>query len=192
MSKSAMRHRFALFGINSHRSHIFKLFDDPLFVEKARNVTGLCTTPSDNAMVLCVDEKGQIQVLNRTKPTLPPRPSHVKGYVPHETTMPFSGFDMSTGKVIGKYRKRHRRVPVFARLSHHKTPPEPAFILFQATTQPTGIPRSRPGSSHDHTFTSHRLPPHTSTKWNDGSVPSASGPSSVDGSTVSLVSSRPH
>ena len=71
VSKSTVQRWFSLFGVKPHLSNTFKLSSDPFFIEKVRDVTGLYLNPPDNAMVLCVDEKSQIQALNRTQPTLP-------------------------------------------------------------------------------------------------------------------------
>ena len=71
VSKSTVQRWFSLFGVKPHRSETFKLSTDPFFVEKVRDITGLYLNPPDNAMVLCVDEKSQIQALDRTQPTLP-------------------------------------------------------------------------------------------------------------------------
>ena len=71
VSKSTVQRWFSRFGVKPHLSNSFKLSSDPVFIEKVRDVTGLYLNPPDNAMVLCVDEKSQIQALNRTQPTLP-------------------------------------------------------------------------------------------------------------------------
>ncbi len=71
VSKSTVQRWFSLFGVKPHLSDTFKLSSDPFFIEKVRDVTGLYLHPPDHAMVLCVDEKSQIQALNRTQPTLP-------------------------------------------------------------------------------------------------------------------------
>ena len=75
VSKSTVQRWFSLFGVKPHLSDTFKLSSDPFFIEKVRDVTGLYLNPPDNAMVLCVDEKSQIQALNRTQPTLPAQSS---------------------------------------------------------------------------------------------------------------------
>ena len=103
---------------------------DAIFIEKVRDVTGLYLNPPDNAMVLCVDEKGQTQALNRTQPTLPLGLGYVEGYthdsIRHGTTTLFAALDVATGKVIGQCSKRHRHQEflVFLRLIDRETPPE--------------------------------------------------------------------
>ncbi len=100
------------FGLQPHRSETFKLSKDPLFVEKVRDIIGLYLAPPQRAMVLCVDEKSQIQALDRTQPLLPMRPGQVErrthDYKRHGTLSLFSALDIATGQVIGKCYKRHR------------------------------------------------------------------------------------
>ena len=130
VSKSTVQRWFSLFGVKPHLSDTFKLSSDPFFVEKVRDVTGLYLSPPDNAMVLCVDEKSQIQALNRTQPTLPMGLGYVEGYthdyIRHGTTTLFAALDVATGKVIGKCSKRHRHQEflAFLRLLDNETPPE--------------------------------------------------------------------
>ncbi|NBC20759.1 MAG: IS630 family transposase [Alphaproteobacteria bacterium] len=100
------------FGLQPHRSETFKLSTDPLFVEKVRDIVGLYLAPPDRALVLCVDEKSQIQALDRTQPLLPMRPGQPErrshDYTRHGTTSLFAALDTATGKVIGKCYARHR------------------------------------------------------------------------------------
>ena len=79
ISKSTVARYFALFGIQPHRAKSFKLSTDPFFVEKVRDVVGLYLNPPDKALVLCVDEKSQIQALERTRPVLPMGLGYVEG-----------------------------------------------------------------------------------------------------------------
>ena len=130
VSKSTVQRWFSLFGVKPHLSDTFKLSSDPFFIEKVRDVTGLYLNPPDNAMVLCVDEKSQIQALNRTQPTLPLGLGYVEGYthdyIRHGTTTLFAALDVATGKVIGKCSKRHRHQEflAFLRLIDRETPRE--------------------------------------------------------------------
>ena len=100
------------FGLQPHRSETFKLSRDPLFVEKVRDIVGLYLAPPDRALVLSVDEKSQIQALDRTAPVLPmtfgspERRTH--DYRRHGTTSLFAALDVATGKVIGECHRRHR------------------------------------------------------------------------------------
>lgn len=102
------------FGLQPHRTDTFKLSTDPLFVEKVRDIVGLYLNPPDRALVLCVDEKSQIQALDRTAPLLPLRPGQVErrthDYKRHGTTSLFAALDAKTGTVIGKCQKRHRAI----------------------------------------------------------------------------------
>jgi transposase len=100
------------FGLQPHRSETFKLSTDPLFIEKVRDIVGLYLNPPERAIVLCVDEKSQIQALDRTQPLLPMRPGQVErrthDYMRHGTTSLFAALDVAVGKVIGRCFPRHR------------------------------------------------------------------------------------
>ena len=100
------------FSLQPHRTETFKLSSDPMFVEKVRDIIGLYLDPPDRALVLCVDEKSQIQALDRTQPMLPLRPGQVErrthDYRRHGTTSLFAALDVATGQVIGKCYRRHR------------------------------------------------------------------------------------
>jgi transposase len=100
------------FGLQPHRSETFKLSADPLFVEKVRDIVGLYLDPPERAVVLCVDEKSQIQALDRTQPLLPMRPGQAErrthDYKRHGTLSLFAALDVQVGKVIGRCFRRHR------------------------------------------------------------------------------------
>jgi len=100
------------FSLKPHRTETFKLSTDPLFVDKVRDIVGLYMAPPERAMVLCVDEKSQIQALDRTQPLLPMRPGQIErrshDYTRHGTTSLFAALDIATGKIIGKCYPRHR------------------------------------------------------------------------------------
>jgi hypothetical protein len=100
------------FALQPHRTESFKLSKDPLFVDKVRDIVGLYMTPPEHAMVLCVDEKSQIQALDRTAPLLPMRPGQIErrthDYERYGTTSLFAALDVATGKVIGRVHRRHR------------------------------------------------------------------------------------
>jgi transposase len=114
MSATTVGRIWRAFGLQPHRAESFKLSTDPLFVEKVRDMVGLYLDPPERAVVLCVDEKSQIQALNRFQPILPMMPgtperrSH--DYVRHGTTSLFAALDMATGKVIGSLKARHRAI----------------------------------------------------------------------------------
>ena len=100
------------FGLQPHRVETFKLSNDPQFIEKVRDIVGLYLNPPTNALVLCVDEKSQIQALDRTQPILPlargvaERRTH--DYRRHGTTSLFAALNVATGEVIGQLHRRHR------------------------------------------------------------------------------------
>src|SRR5213594_25901 len=100
------------FDIQPHRVEKFKLSNDPQFEEKVRDIAGLYLDPPERALVLCVDEKSQIQALDRTAPILPLRPGlperQTHDYVRHGTTSLFAALDVATGRVIGECHRRHR------------------------------------------------------------------------------------
>ena len=112
LSRSTVSRIWRAFALQPHRSETFKLSKDPLFVEKVRDIAGLYLNPPDRALVLCVDEKSQIQALDRTQPLLPMRPGQVErrthDYKRHGTTSLFAALDVRTGKVIGECHRRHR------------------------------------------------------------------------------------
>ena len=100
------------FGLRPHRAETFKLSPDPLLIEKVRDIVGLYLDPPDHTVVLCVDEKSQIQALDRTAPLLPMRPGQAErrthDYRRHGTTSLFAALDAKTGTVIGETHRRHR------------------------------------------------------------------------------------
>ncbi len=100
------------FGLQPHRAETFKLSTDPLFAGKVRDIVGLYLAPPDRALVLCVDEKSQIQALDRTQPLLPLRPGRAErrthDYTRHGTTSLFAALDVAAGRVIGRCFPRHR------------------------------------------------------------------------------------
>jgi transposase len=112
VSVSSVQRIWRAFGLQPHRMETFKLSTDPDFVAKVRDVVGLYVSPPQHAIVLCVDEKSQIQALDRSQPMLPMRPgqparrSH--DYTRHGTTSLFAALDIATGHVIGKCYGRHR------------------------------------------------------------------------------------
>ena len=111
LSHNTVSRIWRAFALQPHRTETFKLSADPLFIEKVRDIVGLYLDPPDRALVLCVDEKSQIQALDRTRPLLPLRPGQVEhDYVRHGTTSLFAALDARTGKVIGECHRRHRAV----------------------------------------------------------------------------------
>ena len=113
LSQSALSRIWRAFALQPHRTETFKLSTDPLFIEKVRDIVALYLNPPDGALVLCVDEKSQIQALDRSQPLLPMRPGQIErrthDYVRHGTTSLFAALDVKTGEVIGEC---HRAPPI--------------------------------------------------------------------------------
>ena len=112
LSQTAVSRIWRAFGLQPHRQETFKLSTDPMFVDKVRDIVGLYMDPPLMAMVLCVDEKSQIQALDRTQPLLPLAPGiperRTHDYERHGTTTLFAALDIATGAVIGEVHRRHR------------------------------------------------------------------------------------
>src|SRR5580700_548173 len=112
LSRMTISRIWHAFGLQPHRTDSFKLSPDPLLIEKVRDIVGLYMNPPDHALVFCVDEKSQIQALDRTQPMLPLRPGQVQrrthDYKRHGTTSLFAALDLKTGRVIGQLHRRHR------------------------------------------------------------------------------------
>jgi transposase len=114
LNQTAISRIWRAFSLAPHRSETFKLSKDPLFIDKVRDIVGLYLNPPERALVLCVDEKSQIQALDRTAPLLPMRPGQIErrthDYARHGTTSLFAALDAKTGKIIGQNQQRHRSV----------------------------------------------------------------------------------
>jgi transposase len=147
LSQSAVVRIWHAFALQPHRCETFKLSRDPLFVDKVRDIVGLYMAPPERALVLCVDEKPQIQALERTAPVLPMRPGqverHTHTYVRHGTTDLFAALDAKTGRVIGACRERHRsqEFRAFLDLIDCNVPPdlEVHLVLDNASTHKTPL-----------------------------------------------------
>ena len=130
LSQTAVSRIWRAFGLQPHRQETFKLSSDPLFVDKVRDIVGLYLDPPLKAMVLCVDEKSQIQALDRTQPILPLAPGvperRTHDYMRHGTTTLFAALDIATGAVIGELHRRHRSSEFvqFLRTIDANVPPE--------------------------------------------------------------------
>lgn len=122
ISKSTVARYFALFGLQPHRTKSFKLSTDPFFVEKLRDIVGLYLNPPDKALVLCVDEKSQVQALERTQPVLPMGLGYIEGvthdYYRHGTTTLFAALDIVDGDVMWQCKPRHRHQEFLSFLKH--------------------------------------------------------------------------
>jgi len=114
LSQTAISRIWRAFSLQPHRLEHWKLSKDPLFVEKVRDIVGLYLDPPERAMVLCVDEKSQIQALDRSAPTLPVLPGTparaTHDYVRNGTSSLFAALELASGKVIGSLHSRHRAV----------------------------------------------------------------------------------
>ena len=114
LSRMTISRIWRAFGLQPHRADTFKLSPDPLLIEKVRDIVGLYMNPPDHALVLCVDEKSQIQALDRTQPLLPLQPGQVErgthDYKRNGTTSLFAALDLKTSRVIGQFHHRHRSV----------------------------------------------------------------------------------
>jgi putative transposase len=122
VSRQTVHRIWNAFGLQPHRQRHFKPSTDPFFVEKVRDIVGLYLNPPDKAIVLCVDEKSQIQALNRTQPLLPMGLGYVEGvthdYVRHGTTTLFAALDIASGQVLTKCKHRHRHQEYLGFLKH--------------------------------------------------------------------------
>ena len=122
MSQSAIGRIWRAFELKPHRHETFKLSTDPFFVEKVRDVVGLYLSPPEKAIVLSVDEKSQVQALDRTQPILPMTPGQAErgthDYVRHGVTSLFAALNVATGEVIGKCHRRHRHQEFVKFLDH--------------------------------------------------------------------------
>jgi transposase len=112
LSQTAVSRIWRAFALQPHRVKTFKLSKDPLFIDKVRDIVGLYLDPPDKALVLCVDEKAQIQALDRTQPVLPMRPGQAErrshDYTRHGTTTLFAALDAKSGEVMGEFHQHHR------------------------------------------------------------------------------------
>jgi transposase len=124
LSQSAIVRIWRAFGLKPHLQENFKLSTDPFFVEKVRDIVGLYLNPPEQtrAVVLCVDEKSQVQALDRSQPVLPMRPGqaerHTHDYYRHGTTSLFAALDVATGKVLGRCHRQHRQQEFVRFLNH--------------------------------------------------------------------------
>ncbi len=124
LSRSTIGRIWRDFGLQPHRAETFKLSTDPLFVEKVVDVVGLYHNPPERAVVLCVDEKSQVQALNRSQPVLPMMPGmperRTHDYVRNGITSLFAAFNIADGSVIGELHRQHRAARVQEVFDHHR------------------------------------------------------------------------
>jgi transposase len=168
ISRESVGRIWRAFGLKPHRSETFQLSTDPLFVEKVRDVVGLYLNPPANALVLSVDEKTQVQALNRTQPILPMQPGRTERRTPeydrHGTTSLFAALDVATGNVIGKCFRQHRAVEFrkFLNIVDKEVPQEleAHLILDNVATHKT--PAIKAWLLRHPRFHLHFIPTHTS------------------------------
>lgn len=122
LSRATVHRIWTAFGLQPARQKHFKLSTDPFFVEKVRDIVGLYLSPPENAVVLCADEKSQIQALDRTQPMLPMGLGYVEGvthdYIRHGTTTLFAALNIASGEVLGQCKPRHRHQEFLQFLKH--------------------------------------------------------------------------
>jgi transposase len=156
-------------NLKPHRLKSFKISNDPEFAEKVVDVVGLYLNPPDNAMVLSVDEKTQIQALDRTQPMLQLRPGQIErrthDYKRHGTTSLYAAFDILTGKVIGRTTKRHRAKEFldFLRQIDRSTPSELELHLVLDNSSTHKTPEVKTWLAKHPRFVLHFTP--TSASW---------------------------
>jgi hypothetical protein len=147
LSQTAISRIWRAFALQPHRVETFKLSWDPLFIEKVRDIVGLYLNPPDKALVLCVDEKAQIQALDRSQPVLPMRPGQVErrthDYTRHGTTTLFAALNAKSGRVISEChrRQRAREFRTFLDTIHARVPPalDVHLILDNSSTHKTAV-----------------------------------------------------
>lgn len=171
LSQSAVVRIWHAFGLKPHRHQTFKFSTDPFFVEKVRDIVGLYVAPPDRAIVVCVDEKSQIQALDRTQPAQPmligraEKASH--DYARHGTTSLFAALDVATGRVIGTCHRRHRHQEFLAFLDRIDTtltrPPHTTVHVVMDNYGTHKHPRVREWFVRHGEFVPHFTP--TSSSW---------------------------
>ena len=168
MGASTVSRIWRAFGLKPHLGETFQLSTDPLFIEKVRDVVGLYLCPPVNALVLCVDEKSQIQALNRTQPVLPLRPGQAERGTPeyqrNGTTTLFAALDKATGKVIGKCYPRHRAEEFrsFLNVIRKNVPPELDVHIIADNYATHSAPTVKRWLSRNPRFHIHFIPTHSS------------------------------
>ena len=168
ISKSTVARYFTLFGLQPHRSKSFKLSTAPFFVEKVRDVVGLYLNPPDKALVLCVDEKSQVQALERTQPVLPMGLGYVEGvthdYYRHGTTTLFAALNVLDGSVITQCKPRHRHQEFLSFLNHldHNVPEDLEVHLIADNYATHKHPRVKAWLAHRPRYHMHYTPTYAS------------------------------
>ena len=176
LSRSTVGRIRKAFGLKPHLVDTFKISNDPQFIDKVRDVVGLYVGPPEKALVLCVDEKSQIQALNRTAPVLPMMPGmperRTHDYVRHGITTLFAALNVATGEVYGSIHRRHRATEFkkFLTKLDNGIPVELDVHLICNNYATHKSPSARTGwsATPGFTCTSPRPIPRDSTRSNDG------------------------
>jgi transposase len=171
LSQTTVSRIWRAFGLKPHRRGTFKLSTDPFFVEKVRDVVGLYLNPPERAIVMCVDEKSQVQALDRSQPVQPVLPGRSEkashDYVRHGTTSLFAALDVATGRVIGTCHRRHRHQEFLAFLGQIdatlKRPRDTAVHVVMDNYGTHNHPRVRARFVRNPDFVPHFTP--TSASW---------------------------
>lgn len=169
LTQNAIWRIWRAFGLQPHRSETFKLSTDPFFVEKVRDIVGLYLNPPERALVVSLDEKSQVQALDRTQPLLPMRPGmaerHTHDYLRHGTTSLFAALDVATGKVIGTCHRRHRHQEFlrFLRLLEERLPKDQDIHLVMDNYGTHKTPRVKRWFAQHPRYHIHFTP--TSASW---------------------------
>ena len=169
LTQSAVLRIWRAFGLQPHRQDTWKLSKDPQFIEKVRDVVGLYLNPPERAVVLCVDEKSQIQALDRTAPILPMLPGTPErathDYKRAGTSSLYAALDISTGKVIGRLHSRHRAIEFkqFLATLDREVPAEFAVHLVLDNSSTHKTPAIRRWLAAHPRFSLHFTP--TSSSW---------------------------
>jgi transposase len=171
LSQTAVSRIWRAFGLQPHRAETFKLSSDPFFIEKVRDVVGLYLNPPERAIVLCIDEKSQVQALDRTQPLLPMTPGQAErgthDYQRHGTTSLFAALNVATGEVIGTCHRRHRQQEFVQFLDHiDATIPEDEGVTIHIVMDNYGThktPRVKRWLARHPRFVIHFTP--TSASW---------------------------
>src|SRR5512144_2599905 len=146
LSRSTIGRIWRDFGLQPHLPDSFKLSTDPLFIEKVVDVVGLYHNPPEKAVVLCVDEKSQVQALDRSQPVLPMMPGmpqrRTHDYARHGVTSLFAAFNIADGTVISELHRRHRHQEFLKFLKRiDKNVPRGSMSTWSATTTARTRPR---------------------------------------------------
>jgi transposase len=169
LTQNAIWRIWRAFGLQPHRQENFKLSTDPFFIEKVRDVVGLYMNPPEHALVLCVDEKSQVQALDRTQPLLPMKPGfpekRTHDYYRHGTTSLFAALDVTSGEVVGRcYRQhRHQEFLRFLKVIDKEFPRDMTLHLILDNYQTHKTPEIQRWLIRHPRFQLHFIP--TSTSW---------------------------